>query len=224
MDIERARFNMIEQQIRPWNVLDQDILELLGVVKREAFVPAAYRSLAFTDMEIPLTVDGHRTGETMLAPKVEARLLQAVMPRRHEQVVEVGAGSGYMAALLGHRARSVVSLEVIPVLAGFAQSNLRAAGIDNVTIESRDGAAPGPLFGDARFDVIVLSGAVAFVPDTWLRHLNIGGRLATIVGELPVMTAQLITRTSETGYDTQVLFDTVARPLVGFPEKDHFRF
>lgn len=224
MDIERARFNMIEQQIRPWDVLDPDVLSLLSVVKREQFVPAAYRAMAFTDMEIPLVADGRRTGETMLAPKVEARLLQAVMPRRHEQAVEVGAGSGYMAALLGYRARQVVSLELMPELADFAQSNLRAAGVDNVSVENRSGVDPAALFGDTRFDVVVLSGAVAFVPDAWLQQLNVGGRLAAIVGELPVMTAQLVTRTGQTTFETRALFDTVARPLVGFPERDHFRF
>ncbi len=221
MDFERARFNMIEQQIRPWQVLDQDVLDLLFVVKREEFVPPAYSRMAFTDMEIPLNIDGKTTGEVMLSPKVEARLLQALAPRKHESVLEIGAGSGYMAALLAHRARRVVSREIRADLAGFAAANLKRAGIGNTAVEHGHGLQ---LADGDQFDAIVLSGSVSFVPDTLLQRLNPGGRLVAIVGELPVMTAQLITRNAERQFSAQILFDTVARPLVDFPQTEHFRF
>ncbi|NLD69914.1 MAG: protein-L-isoaspartate O-methyltransferase [Limnobacter sp.] len=221
MDIERARFNMVEQQIRPWDVLDQDVLDLLFVVRREEYVPPAYRSLAFTDMEIPLTVDGVATGEVMLSPKVEARMLQSADVRRHESVLEIGAGSGYMAALLGHRARRVVSCELRPELAAFASANLARGGVANVTVHQGNGLE----FADsASWDLIVLSGSVPFVPELLLQRLNVGGRLVGIVGELPVMVAQVITRVDDRQFSVQNVFDTVAPPLHGFPQREKFRF
>lgn len=221
MDTERARFNMIEQQIRPWEVLDQDVLDLLFVLRREEFVPAAYRALAFTDMEVPLTVDGRATGEVMLAPKVEARLLQAIAPKKHETVLEIGAGSGYMAALLANFARRVVTSEIREDLARFATDNLGRAGIANASVEHGHGlrAAPG-----ASFEAIVLSGSVPFVPEALLERLTVGGRLIGIVGELPVMTAQLITRIAERQFSAENLFETVALPLVDFPKREKFVF
>ncbi len=223
MDIERARFNMVEQQIRPWDVLDQEVLDLLFVVKREEFVPPAYRSLAFVDMEIPLVIDGQASGESMLSPKVEARILQELVIRRHEQVLEIGTGSGYMAALLAHRARLVRTLERLPALAAFATANLQRAGVANASVECIDGSRPESI-GDARYDAIALSGSVPYLPPWLLERLAVGGRLAAFVGELPVMAAQVVTRTSERGFDTRTLFETVARPLVGFPRKEAFRF
>ncbi|MGD9943868.1 MAG: protein-L-isoaspartate O-methyltransferase [Burkholderiaceae bacterium] len=221
MDFERARFNMVEQQIRPWEVLDQDVLDLLFVVKRENFVPPAYQRMAFTDMEIPLTLDGKATGEVMLAPKVEARMLQSLALRKHESALEIGAGSGYMAALLAHRARRVVSREIRADLAQFAAANLKRAGIGNAVVEHGHGLQ---LPDNELFDVIVLSGSVPLVPQALLQRLNAGGRLVAIVGELPVMTAQLITRGSGDQFDTQILFDTVTQPLVDFPHKPQFSF
>ena len=221
MDIERARFNMVEQQIRPWEVLDQDVLDLLFVVRREDYVPAAYRRLAFTDMELPLTVDAKPTGEVMLAPKVEARLLQSAAVRRHETVLEVGAGSGYMAALLAHRARRVVSCEIRPELARFATANLTRGAIANAAVEARNGLEAA---AESLWDVIMLSGSVPFVPASLLQQLNLGGRLVAIVGEPPMMVAQLVTRVGEREFATENLFDTVAAPLVGFPQKESFRF
>jgi len=222
MDIERARYNMIEQQIRPWSVLDQDILDTLAVVRREAFVPAPYRAMAFTDMEVPLTVGGRATGESMLAPKVEARILQELAVRRHETVLEIGAGSGYMAALLAHRGRHVDTLEIDGDLARFAAANLAGAGIANVTVRQADGSdAAGNL---PAYDVIVLSGSVPAVPDFLLARLNAGGRLAAIVGELPVMQARIVTRAPAGGFGTVALFETVARPLRGFAARSAFRF
>jgi protein-L-isoaspartate(D-aspartate) O-methyltransferase len=221
MDFERARFNMVEQQIRPWEVLDQDVLDLLFVVRREDYVPPAYRQLAFSDMEIPLTVDGKPTGEVMLAPKVEARLLQTAAVRRHENVLEVGAGSGYMAALLAHRARRVTTCDIRPELARLAADNLKRAGVGNLAVEAGNGLE---IAAGSTWDVIMLSGSVPFVPQSLLRQLSPGGRLVAIVGELPMMVAQVVTRVGEREFSAENVFDTVATPLAGFPQKEKFRF
>ncbi len=223
MDIEQARFNMVEQQIRPWYVLDQDILDLLFVVHREEFVPPAYRALAFTDMEIPLDVGGERTGESMLAPKVEARLLQHLEVRKHDTVLEVGAGSGYMAALLAHRGPRVRTYEIHPGLADFARATLRRAGIINVEVVTGDGTVllePG----DETYDVIVLSGGIQFVPPALFDRLNPGGRIGAIVGDEPVYTAQVIRKVGDTMSVPERLFDTATRPLQGFPRRAEFAF
>ena len=217
MNIEQARFNMIEQQIRPWEVLDPGVLSLLAIVKREDFVPPAYRALAFVDTEVPLP-----GGQSMLEPKVEARLLQELAVHKHERVLEVGAGSCYMAALLAHKARHVTTLEIVPELVQFASANLKRAGVMNVTVREADGARG--LAGDAPFDVIVLSGSVAEVPGALLAQLKVGGRLTAIVGQLPVMRAVLVTRDSEQGLRTVELFDTVAPRLKGVAEPSHFTF
>lgn len=222
MDFEHARYNMIEQQIRPWNVLDQDILDLLSVVHREDFVPPAYRTMAFTDMEVPLTVGGRATGECMLAPKVEARILQELGVRKHESVLEIGTGSGHMAALLAHRGRHVDTLEIDADLARFAGENLARAGVSNVTVRQADGSDPNGNLPS--YDVIVLSGSVPVVPDRLLAKLNAGGRLAVIVGEEPVMHAQIVSRAQGSGFTTRMLFETVARPLRGFVGRSAFKF
>lgn len=225
MNLEQARFNMIEQQIRPWNVLNGPVLELLAVVKREDFVPLAHKAMAFVDMEVPLrspTEDAMRLGQCMLAPKVEARLLQDLNVHKHETVLEVGAGSGYMAALLAHRAQRVVSLEIVPELVTLARSNLQRAGVHNAEVReadgSRDAAAQGP------YNVIVLSGSVAEVPSSLLAQLKVGGRLSAIVGQEPMMRATLITRTGENAWTTTQLWDTVAPRLVNFAEPSRFQF
>jgi protein-L-isoaspartate(D-aspartate) O-methyltransferase len=217
MNLELARFNMIEQQIRPWNVLDAQVLHLLAVVKREDFVPLAHKALAFVDMEIPLT-----GGQTMLAPRVEARMLQDLAVQKHEKVLEIGAGSGYMAALLAHRAQRVISLEIDADLAGLARDNLQKAGIHNAEVRHADGSKGVPVEGP--FDVIVLSGSVAEVPHSLLAHLKVGGRLAAIVGEEPMMRANFVTRVSESEYSTVQPWDTVAQRLQNFPEPSRFNF
>jgi protein-L-isoaspartate(D-aspartate) O-methyltransferase len=217
MNIEQARFNMIEQQIRPWEVLDQGVLSLLAVVKREDFVPPACRALAFFDTEVPLP-----EGQAMLAPKVEARLLQALRVARHERVLEVGAGSGYMAALLAHKAQQVITLEIRPALAAMAAANLRHAGVRNASVRELDGSQGLP--SEAPFDVIVLSGSVAEVPQALLEQLKPGGRLVAIVGQDPVMHAMLITCVAKGQFKQVELFDTVAPRLQGFPEPAPFRF
>ena len=217
MSIEQARFNMIEQQIRPWDVLDQGVLSLLAVVKREDFVPAEHRGMAFFDTEVPL---GH--GQFMLAPKVEGRFLQELDVRRHERVLEIGAGSGYMAALLSHKAREVVSVEIEPALVKLARDNLRRAAITNVSVLEADASkglpTPGP------FDVIVLSGSVSEVPQALLAQLKVGGRLAAIVGGEPVMRATFVTRTGEASFTSTQPWDTLAPRLAHFPEPSRFHF
>jgi protein-L-isoaspartate(D-aspartate) O-methyltransferase len=225
MNYEQARFNMIEQQIRPWEVLDQNVLQLLAVVKREDFVPLAQRALAFVDMEIPLP-----GGQCMLAPKVEARILQELAVQKHEKVLEIGAGSGYMAALLAHRAQQVITLEIQPELVRMARENLARAGIHNAEVREADGAAglsggaTNPVLAQGPFDVIVLSGSVAEVPSALLAALKVGGRLAAIVGDEPVMRATFVTRTSEAGYRTTQPWDTLAPRLLNFSEPSRFHF
>lgn len=225
MDFERARFNMIEQQIRPWDVLDLEVLDLLSQVRREEFVPAAHRALAFADLMIPLrepTEEAQRRGWCMLEPKMEARLLQDVAPRAHEKVLEIGAGSGYMAALLASRAQRVISLELEPELARMARENLQRAGIRNAEVREGDGAKGLPAEGP--FDVIVLSGSVSEIPQVLLNQLKVGGRLAAIVGSEPVMRATFVTRTGEASFDTRQPWDTLAPRLANFPEPSRFHF
>lgn len=219
MNIETARFNMIEQQIRPWDVLDQSVLDTVALVRREAFVPEAYRTLAFMDMEIPLNVGGQSTGESMFAPKMEARLLQELAPRPADQALEIGAGSGYMAALLAHRVQSVVTYERLPVLADFAQANLARNSCANVKVVQGDGFT-----AKGTFQVIAVSGAVASVPQGLMDLLALGGRMAVIVGSAPVMSAMLITRVGDAQFDSVKLFETLVKPLVGGPQPEKFRF
>jgi protein-L-isoaspartate(D-aspartate) O-methyltransferase len=230
LDIERARFNMVEQQIRTWEVLDQSVLDLLLLVRREQFVPPAYRALAFTDMEVPLKLtvepnDGGRTvdtGEAMFAPKVEARFLQELGVKPHEHVLEIGTGSGYMAALLAHKAQHVLSVEIDERLKRFAEFNLARTGVRNVRVELGD-AAQG-WTARAPYDVIMVSGGLPVLPEQLLAQLKIGGRLAAIVGEPPVMSAQVVTRVGDTGYDTLHLFETLAKPLRNAVRPSRFKF
>jgi protein-L-isoaspartate(D-aspartate) O-methyltransferase len=217
MNIEQARFNMIEQQIRPWDVLDQSVLSLLAVVKREDFLPPAHKALAFVDTEVPLP-----GGQSMLQPKVEARFLQELDVHKHERVLEVGTGSGYMAALLGHKGQRVVTLEILPELAALARANLDRAGLMNVTVRQADGARG--LAEEGPFDVIVLSGSVSAVPPALLAQLKPGGRLAAVVGQQPIMRGVLYTRGTSDDFSSTELFDTVAPRLVGFEEPSRFKF
>ena len=215
--LEQFRFNMIEQQIRPWDVLEPSVLELLNVVKREKFLPAESQAFAFVDMEVPLP-----GGQYMLSPKVEARALQDLKIQKHEKVLEIGTGSGYMAALLGYCAHSVLSLEILPELATFARNNLRNAGVRNVEVRQADGALGAA--ADGLFDVIVFSGSVAAVPEQIKAQLKVGGRLFAVVGQAPMMRANFITRTGDTTYATTQPWDTVAPRLVHFAEPSKFTF
>ncbi len=220
MDIELARFNMIEQQIRPWDVLDPDILDALALVKREDFVPPAYREMAFADVEIPLKFEGRSTGQVMFTPKVEARLLQGLAVRKHESALEIGTGSGFGTALLAQRTQRIQSWEIDPALHAFAADNLRRAGIGSPRLHVGDGSQPP---GEEKFDAIILSGSVAQVPHALLSRLNEGGRLAGIVGEEPTMHGRIYTRVGA-DWTHEDLFETVARRLQGFPAGRHFRF
>lgn len=223
--VAQARFNMIEQQIRPWNVLDPEVLDLLAVVRREDFVPPAYRGMAFMDIEVPLlgsdAEDAVRAGHSMLQPRVEARMLQDLQVKPTDRVLEIGAGSGYMAALLAHRAERVVSLEIHPELAEMARENLRDAGIQNADVRQADGALGA--IPDGPFDVIVLSGSVAEVPAGLLSQLRDGGRLGAIVGSDPVMRFTVTRRTGER-FETTSPWDTIAPRLLHFPEPSGFTF
>ena len=222
---DQARFNMIEQQIRPWEVLSPQVLELLSRIRREAFVPAAHRALAFADMELPLTHPAVE-GQCMLAPKVEARLLQELDLKPTDKVLEIGSGSGHMAALLASLAASVVSIEINPVLAVTARENLRNAGISHVEVKHADAAAQGFAACSAHgpFDAILLSGSVAEIPPALLALLTPGGRLAAVVGHEPMMRATIVTRIADASFQTVQPWDTVAPRLLNFPEPSSFRF
>lgn len=222
LDFEKARFNMVEQQVRPWDVLDQSVLDLLFVVKREDFVPPAYRALAFSDMEIPLRIDGVDTGESMWAPKLEARILQEVTVRPHETVLEIGTGSGYMSALIAHKAELVVSVEIDSRLKAFGEANLARAGVRNVRTELGDGSRGWQ--SKAPYDVIVVTGSLPVLRSEFRSQLRIGGRLAAIVGDDPVMAAEIVTRISDDGYDTVRLFETSVKPLRNAQRPSSFRF
>lgn len=217
MNLEQARFNMIEQQVRPWEVLDPEVLETLSELRREDFVPAAYRNFAYAEAEIPL---GH--GAVMLTPAIEGHALQALQLKKHDKVLEVGAGSGYMAALLAVVADHVWSVECNAELAAGARANLQRAGVANVTVEQGDGLAGLP--GCGLYDAIMLSGSVAEVPRALLEQLSPGGCLFAIVGRGAVMQARLITRIGADSFSTEPLLETVAPPLAGAVAKPAFQF
>lgn len=218
---ERLRFNMIEQQIRPWDVHDPLVLELLNTIRREDYVPAVHRALAFFDMELPLG-NGAEPGQTMLAPKIEARTLNDLKVQPHESVLEIGTGSGFMAALLAGRAAKVLTLEIDAKLAESAARTLQRNGVTNVEVRHADGSRPLP--SGPTFDVIVLSGSVARIPQGLLGSLNIGGRLSAIVGNEPMMRSHFVTRVSEGQWETTQPWDTVAPRLLNFPEPSPFNF
>jgi len=210
--IDRARFNMIEQQIRPWNVLDHKVLDALSRVRRERYVPSGMQALAFADVELPLIVNNVDTYETMLAPKVEARLAQELQLTPSDCVLEIGTGSGYQAALLARLAQQVTSIEIDSRIAAFGIENLHRNKVGNVKVEIGDAHAG---WGTAEYDAILLTGSVPTVPDALKYQLSIGGRMVVVVGTQPVMTACRITRTSAASFDTEGLFDTVIKPLRG---------
>ena len=214
MDIEQARFNMVEQQIRTWDVLDQDILDLLFTVKREEFVPPAYRQLAFADLEIPLG-DGQR----MWTPKMEARVLQELEIQPGEAVLEIGTGSGYFTALLASRTPVVTSVEVVPRLANEAKARLARFGSVELAIGD---AAQG--FGDDLYDVIVLTGSTPIVPEGLVRQMKPGGRMFAVVGDRPVMTARLLHWSEPDSVTATDLFETVIEPLAHAAQPSRFRF
>ncbi len=226
LNIEQARFNMIEQQIRPWEVLDPQVLKLLAAVKREDFVPAARKGLAFMDVEVPL---GASPDQVMLAPRVQARLVQDLLLKPTDRVLDVGTGSGFMAALFGAACREVVSLEIDGALAGAAQDKLLSAGLGNVRVRvadaSQDLADQGLAEDVAQpFDAICISGALASVPEHLRKLLAVGGRMIVVIGQEPVMQATRYTRVSADAWRGEVLWDTVVPALRGFAQPSGFSF
>ena len=217
MNLEQARSNMVEQQIRPWEVLDQDVLDLLYAVPREEFVPPGWRNLAFADMEIPIG-----EGETMWPPKLEARVLQSLVVKRTDRILEVGTGSGYLTALLAHRAAEVYSIEIQPALAAFGKANIARHGVDNVTLETGDGARGYRKWGP--YDIVVLTGSVPLLPQAVLDSLSPGGRVFAVVGDAPVMTAKLVTCTAPGAFRSIELFETLLAPLVNCERPSRFSF
>ena len=213
--MEQARFNMVEQQIRPWDVLDMQVLDLLSKVKREQFVPPASRELTFMDVEIPL---GHNA--SMWTPKLEARTLQALRLKAKDRVLEIGSGSGYLTALISHLAEHVTSVEIVPELLAFAEKNLATHRIDNVALVQGDAAQGWP----GKYDVIVLTGSVPVLPEVFQNNLKPGGRLFAIVGDAPAMHARLITCTAPGKFEGVTLFETVASPLQNVLQPERFVF
>ena len=213
---EQARFNMVEQQIRPWEVLDMRVLDLLPRVRREQFVPPGAEALAFMELEIPL---GH--GVSMWQPKMEARALQELHVEPDDKVLEVGTGSGYLTALLSHLAAHVTSVEIEPELSLQAARKLTSHNLENVSVVVGD-AANG--WGSEQYDVIVLTGSVPMEPKAFLANLKVGGRLFAVVGDEPVMHARLITRTGPETFEHHTLFEINIAPLQNAPQPERFVF
>jgi protein-L-isoaspartate(D-aspartate) O-methyltransferase len=220
MNTEKARFNMVEQQIRPWDVLDPQVLELLFKVKREDFVPAAYQTLAFADIEIPL---GH--GQNMMTPKMEARIVQELELSGSERVLDVGTGSGYLAALLASKSRHVTSVELHADLLDAARARLARAAITNVTLTQGDAAqAQAGVIGSDPFDVIVIGGSLPVLPQRFLELLAPRGRLFVVLGDEPVMTGCLYEKDAGGALTRTELFETVLTPLAHCLEPARFHF
>jgi len=220
MNIEQVRFNMVEQQIRTWDVLDTDVLDLLHTLKRETFVPAAQREFALMDIETPLAPIA--PSQHMWTPKMEARVVQDMGLTGSEQVLEVGSGSGYLTALLAARSARVTGVEIDPALVKFGSDNLARAGVKNATIVQGDGARGWAAGG--QYDVIVFTGSMEVVPDEALKQLKAGGRLFAVVGKLPIMRAQLITANGNGGFAERTLFETVVAPLTNAAKLPGFVF
>jgi len=215
-DFEHARYNMVEQQIRTWEVLDQDVLDLLFAVRREDYVPPAYRTLAFADFEIPLP-----HGARMWTPKMEARVIQELRIQPGERALEIGTGSGYLTALLASTAAEVVSVEIDAGAADAARRRLAQHGFANVRVEQGDGARG---FGDEAYDLVVLTGSTPLLAERLVEQLRPGGRLFAVVGERPVMTARMVRWTGPGSRVTTDLFETVIEPLANAPAPARFVF
>lgn len=201
LNLELARHNMVEQQVRPWDVLDQRVLDTLKVIRRENFVPHPYRNLAFADLSLPL---GHR--ETMMKPTIEGRLLQALAVNVTDNILEIGTGSGFLTACLAYLGQSVISLEQHADFVTTAKDRLAAAGMSNVKLETID--AVYEYQPQQSFDAIAVTGGAYALPQRFREWLNPGGRLFAIVGESPAMRATLYTRISNTEWKEEILFET----------------
>jgi protein-L-isoaspartate(D-aspartate) O-methyltransferase len=215
MNLEQARFNMIEQQIRTWDVLDQRVLDTLAILPRDEFVPQGYRELAYADIRIPL---GH--GEVMMTPKVEARMVQTLRLKDSDRVLEIGTGSGYVTALMAKLAGHVYSMELYEDLSAAASERLAKHGIDNVNLHVDNGVRGWP--GEQPYDAIAVTGSMPMLMDDLLRQLRIGGRLFVIVGQPPIMEALLITRAGAQDWSRESIFDTDLPPLREVPQPRQF--
>lgn len=213
--VEQSRFNMVEQQVRTWEVLDAKVLHLLQTLPREAFVPKAYQGLAFADIEIPL---GH--GQTMLSPKIEGRFLQALALTAQDKVLEIGTGAAYLTALMAKQAKHVDSYEVHCALSNQAGKSLSAQKIKNVTLHVGDGLA----LANGQYQAIVLTGSLPVYPQAMERLLAIGGRMLVVVGSAPVMQAILVSRVDENSFKQDVLFETCLPVLENAPQPSRFEF
>lgn len=216
-EIEQARFNMIEQQIRPWDVLDQQVLDTMNAIPREYFVPERYRSLAFADTSIPL---GHE--QVMMAPKLEGRLLQALAIAPGDRILEIGTGSGYLTACLARLGEHVTSFDIMADFTATAGETLQSRKVDNVSLLTAD-VAKG-IASDARYDAIAVTGSLPLLQQQYHDNLTIGGRLFIITGELPIMEACLITRVDEHNWSRESLFETCIPPLLNAARAQEFIF
>jgi len=216
MNIDFARRQMIDQQVRAWTVLDPDVLDVLATTPREEYVPGDYRSLAFADTEIPL---GH--GEVMMTPTVEGRVLQALALEPGDRVLEIGTGSGYLTACLAALARSVTSIDIHDDFVQSAARKLTTAGIDNVVLRTMDAMHELP---DGRFDAIAVTGSIATFDTRFVDALDPGGRLFVVVGSRPVMDARLVRRTGDSDWRGESLFETSLAPLVHAASPAQFSF
>ena len=224
-DAAKARFHMIQQQIRPWDVADSLVLDTLETLPRDQFVPPAHRSLAYADLSLP-TGSGNNAAEAMLPPKVQSRLVQDAAVQATDRVLHIGTGTGYMAAMLGKLAETVVTVEINPTLAQLAQANLKQAGLTNVEVVTADAAAHNFKVCESKgpFDAIVLGGSISEVPQALLQMLKVNGRLIAITGEEPVMRATLVTRVTDAGFATTQPWDYTAPKLANFPQATRFQF
>ena len=216
-NVREARFNMIEQQIRTWEVLDPKVLDLLNEIPREDFVPDTYKGLAFADLEIPLG-----NGQMMLSPKVEGRILQALAIKPHETVLEIGTGAGYLTALMAAQAKHVTTVEIDSAIA--EKAKLALAKTANVSAVIGDAANGWDAKNNAKYDVIVFTGGLEISPESTKMQLNLGGRLFAVIGEPPAMQAVLVKRVDELSFKTDVLFETCLPHLVNCPAAKKFEF
>ncbi len=225
INLGEARFNMIEQQIRTWDVLDPTVLQLLNDVPRERFVPFAYQGLAFADIEIPLGYDANGQLQSMLSPKLEGRILQALNVQKHQLILHIGTGSGYFTALLASLAKHVDAIEIDAILSAQAAYNLAKNNINNVTLTVADGILGQPSeFNQQLYDAIVYTGSSPREPASVRQQLKIGGVLFMVLGNAPAMQATLIQRVSDTGFREDVLFETCLPMLTNAPQTKKFEF
>ncbi|HHO58987.1 MAG TPA: protein-L-isoaspartate O-methyltransferase [Thiotrichales bacterium] len=221
MDFEKARFNMVEQQIRPWDVLNDDVLAVLGEIPRENFTPEQYKNIAYSDTRIPVGTFEDQPIR-MMQPNIDGRILQSMAINKDDLVLEIGTGTGYLTACLAKLARHVDSVDINPELTAQAEKNLDALGITNVNLSTGD-AAKG-WRQKAYYDVIIINGSLPAVPASYKKMLTTGGRLFVVTGEAPVMTAYKVTRTGKDKWTVEALFETCIDPLIHAKKAESFSF